>query len=372
MITSAQIVEIIRNPALAGKQKPEELTEIRDKFSYCSTLHLICLKAQSMHQGLDFENQLRFAAAHVMDRERMYYLIQQKSTETAVDQVVNISGTENQATLTSETVFEEPVEKELLPVAESAQIALSTEPETPEIPLETDLAEVNQAESLEKPDQQSNKDLLEAAPDLVNLAYESELTEILPVEHQPISEESHVAEPELQEEIAPIAVDSVTEPTEESKIAEKPPGDLSFTEWLKVRASHKAIISPEVENTKKEVEPNTTRLSYELTEELPTGKKQNLSRDEVDALLNKFIAEEPSISKPKTAFFSPSRSAKQSLEESNDLVTETLAKIYFLQKNYSKAIRAYEQLSLVYPEKKVFFAAQIEKIKEEQIKNLSK
>ena len=50
------------------------------------------------------------------------------------------------------------------------------------------------------------------------------------------------------------------------------------------------------------------------------------------------------------------------------MVTETLAKIYALQKNYSKAITAYEKLILLYPEKKTFFASRIENLREEQKK----
>ena len=51
---------------------------------------------------------------------------------------------------------------------------------------------------------------------------------------------------------------------------------------------------------------------------------------------------------------------------SEELMTESLAKILLKQKKYKKAIRAYKILSLKYPEKNVFFAGQIQKIKKLQ------
>ena len=47
----------------------------------------------------------------------------------------------------------------------------------------------------------------------------------------------------------------------------------------------------------------------------------------------------------------------------NNLMTETLAKLYLSQKNYEKAIQSYKILSLKFPKKSSYFADQIKKIK---------
>ncbi len=52
----------------------------------------------------------------------------------------------------------------------------------------------------------------------------------------------------------------------------------------------------------------------------------------------------------------------KSLAESDELITETLAKIYVQQKKYDKALDAFKKLSLKYPEKSVYFAARIKEI----------
>ena len=59
--------------------------------------------------------------------------------------------------------------------------------------------------------------------------------------------------------------------------------------------------------------------------------------------------------------------AEKSVQENEEIITETLANIYLQQKNYKKALDAFEKLSLKYPEKSVYFASRIKEI--EEIKN---
>ena len=94
--------------------------------------------------------------------------------------------------------------------------------------------------------------------------------------------------------------------------------------------------------------------------------EKKLSRKE---LIDKFIAENPSISKPKAEFFNPISVAQNSITDHGEIVSETLAKIYFKQGYFDKAISIYEKLSLKNPEKSVYFAAQIEMIKASQTNN---
>lgn len=83
----------------------------------------------------------------------------------------------------------------------------------------------------------------------------------------------------------------------------------------------------------------------------------------VEDLIDEFIKNEPSITRSQARFFNPVEAAKTSIVDDENIVSETLAKIYFNQAKFDKAISIYKKLSLKYPEKSAYFAAQIEKIR---------
>jgi hypothetical protein len=81
-------------------------------------------------------------------------------------------------------------------------------------------------------------------------------------------------------------------------------------------------------------------------------------------LIDKFIIANPRIEPVRDKSGQPVEDkSNQFSEEKGGFITETLAKIYVNQGYYSKAIDIYEKLSLKFPEKSSYFAAQIEKVK---------
>ena len=107
-------------------------------------------------------------------------------------------------------------------------------------------------------------------------------------------------------------------------------------------------------------------LEYEQKNKKPTvdGKSTTPVKQKSD-LINDFIKNEPSISRPKTRFYDPIEKAKESIVDNENIVSETLADIFYDQGYLLKAIKIYQKLSLKFPEKSSYFAALIKKAEKE-------
>ena len=105
--------------------------------------------------------------------------------------------------------------------------------------------------------------------------------------------------------------------------------------------------------------PKTTETKEK--EEKPPQKKLKSESE----IINQFIENSPRITRSRTDFYNPTDWAHNSAIDKEEVVSETLAKIYYNQGNTEKALKIYRKLSLSYPKKSSYFAALIEKIESE-------
>ena len=129
-----------------------------------------------------------------------------------------------------------------------------------------------------------------------------------------------------------------------------------------IKVEEEVIITPKKElKIGKPLEFDETE-EHSFSEWLSLTKVQKINREETEEetdLINNFIKKSPTIKIEKNKFFSATETAKSSIIENDELVTETLARVYLEQEYFEKAIESYKKLSLKYPKKSSFFADQI-------------
>jgi hypothetical protein len=351
MDASVIAAHITNIEALKGKNA-EEILPILEKFPYSSTLYILYLKALANDKSIDFESQLRVAAAHVSDREHLYHLIngnnsvvEENPKELAIEEIV-ISDAIEEIVVKEEEI----VEQEVAPINEVLEVVEEIEEKEEEREIEIELKKIDPIVA-EEIVEETNIEIDESS--LKEEIFSHAIAEAFEVSSEEIIKE-------IVEDKEPVVANS--------EKASEAPEDMTFIDWLQFKktgntgTSDEQFAKAEKEEIAVEKENIQTKIEKEITEVEKVDEKR-MSKKEINALLDKFISEQPRISRPTKETFDLTSNAKQSVEESSELVSETLAQIHVMQGNYSKAIRAYKQLSLLYPEKKVFFATQIKKIK---------
>ena len=309
-----EFINYIKNPNSLEKNSVKELQKLVNDFPYFQSAHLLLSLASKKWDASVYQKSLKKTAIVVTNRSHLFNLIQQFEI--------------------SNTVIEDSDHQKL--VVE---------------------------EVLEPIDSTKELNILKATELLIENS-DSEITE---TEFQQKTKPN--AEEVLENEIAKQVVGAIVEKqmlnlSDTQLVFNQNKEPENFTDWLRlIQKSNKQLSAENILDTN--TDNNTdikTRLekSKIITQESALNKKlKNL------ALIDKIIENSPGQIKIKDdqKFYSPEHNAKESLLENEHLVSETLAKIYALQGSVNKAVRAYEILSLKFPQKSAYFASLIQKLK---------
>ena len=189
-----------------------------------------------------------------------------------------------------------------------------------------------------------------------------------------LPDEEKAEEVKKEETSSPIKDSVVTEMVEKVAFTEpeEPKTSTVQQEGSEMPAENIPHIDMEIQELKEIINRHIDELEQETHLQSPTNilvepeeKLDSVKEKTKEELLDEFIKNQPSITRPKAAFYNPLEVAKESIVDQENIISETLATIYYDQGHLQKAIKIYQKLSLKYPEKSTYFAALIQKAEKE-------
>lgn len=341
--------KLLLDPASAGAEHLQDLLGLSMKYPYFQSAQLLLAKAAKEAEDAQYEDYLRKAALHSGDRKVLFDLLM----SPVIREIVNQFDQEVDEFIPA---FEEAViapELESSPVIEENDTLATVENETtPNISeSEEPSSEIHDIHSPEN----------EARVEIVLEVIEEEKLEELADEKASSTEEEIIksaeSDPELkalEREILYKAVYSTIEKEVQEDISEhnneERPEQIqldstnrtAFTAWLLRRAVDTQFIEGTAESKRA----------------LPDRKSKEKN------IINDFIRKDPRIAPGKPDQHSHENLGRTSIQEDEAFITETLARVYVKQGKIDKAKKAYQLLSLKYPEKSIYFANQLKKLDE--------
>lgn len=296
----ATFIRFLKEPESMNRDSIMDLTDLANQFPYSSIVHTVLAMNMHLVNHIVYDSQLKLAASMMPDRNLLRLHIQKINQLKTLPDLPD----EYRPITPSASYVETEIKTEKDQKTEETQQAekpvKDVNPPQKTAP-KKDVSENVNAESVKKPQEKEEK-----------------------------------ADETLQDHIK-----ATVEEQEQSFSTDRK--RQSLDELKRILAER----INEIENKKKQ----------------PSKSKKTEESHEKKAIIEKFIAENPSISRPKPEFYNPVVSAQNSLVDQENIVSETLAKIYLNQGHHDKAISVYQKLSLKYPEKSIYFAGLIEEAK---------
>lgn len=329
-----ELLKYIENPNLLTRETVPALQQLVKDFPYFQSAHVLLSMASKKWDASAYQQSLKKTAIVVSNRSHLFNLIHG---------------------LEMPEVHTESTQKTEEPKVVTKTISL-VEADTPEPVL---AVELNKEEETKQ-----QLDILKAA----EVAAEAN-TEELVEKQKPVLNAEEILEKEIQNQVVNSFVEKEILKIPELHHAKPKADPESFTDWLNLLKKNNGQTPEQIqEQVTSERLKNQNLKPREEKKQKSESQSQQQKREKHKAIIDKIIETSPGLirSKEDQKFFAAEIKAKESLLENEHLVTETLARIYALQGSVNKAVRAYEILSLKYPQKSAYFANLIHQLKNNQ------
>ncbi|WP_298310347.1 hypothetical protein [uncultured Aquimarina sp.] len=316
-MNTKELTYLFQNPSSINKEQTENLEKIIREFPYFQSVRALILKGLKDDESFRYNQELKTTAAHTTDRGILFDFITSKLFDKTIEEP--ITSKKNKVDI---DVIDAQEVKVLSRISLDDAVSMKIE----------EAEEVLDPALFSSKEENSSKNIT-IAETIIEQSEKSNTTE-----------ESKAVK-SLEKEL------EVDKPLDFNKKEAH-----SFAEWLKLSS-----IQPIDRNT--EAKDNIKDKSEEVIKEKQTGKRPD--QEHKFNLIDEFIASNPKI-KPAEKNAPARNLANNHMVAPDELMTETLARVYLAQKKYKKAIQAYKILILKNPEKSGFFADQIRAIKKLQ------
>ena len=319
-----QFYKIVATPELIDENTIKQLRVLVNQYPYFYPARVLELIGLKQANSAEYHKKLKETAALSPNRYNLYLTLNPAPASIAIENAQ--SDAKNEVVNIQEPKGEEQVAETTFQLDDSASI---TSP--------ADISEEDSSPTIQS--EETNNELLE-------LGDPSE------PRHHKTDEEAYL-DPQL------YTLEIPNDYLEEDSLSASNFGRFNREDTTRVK-------EPSKQPNKEDKQEEQLDKHEDILTEIAKNVKVSSEHFDQSSLIDTFIETNPRIvpkQRPEDLPAEQEDISLDSVKEPEDTITEPLAAIYMAQGHYGKAISIYEKLCLKFPEKRAYFAGQIEKLK---------
>ncbi len=357
-----RLIDYLSDPEKLDEQSLDALKEALETYPFFQAGRMLWIKNLHKLENIRYNSELKLAAAFIPDRSKLFFLINNLfSPNSPHEESITKQPANNKNNPNSDIAQSSAYEKHTNHPKKGTLTQPENEDQAPDKKKSKD-----QAQNTKDHEQTTGDDanyfsvddsIVSSTGETIDFSLShnnenqeitKEVDDITPEDTTKTKNQSSVK----NENLLDYEKETYAQAYSIEKVIETKPLDFNethpFSEWLNLLKNNSV-------NSGKKEEP------AKETPSTPTSPEKG--NDLIENFLNNAGNQKRIVPTSEHEESKKDFSAK-SVEENDDLMTETLANIHIKQERYQKAIDIFERLRLKYPEKSVYFARRIKEMEE--------